>query len=292
MRRAEATQPDVIFGPYGSGPAIAAIRATGRLVLNHGGATERLRRPEFSQVVNVLAPASSYFVAVLQAVHAADPTLRAVSLLHTATGFGREVARGAIEAAAELGMQMQTLESAAGQAGDASERLPDGELLLVVGPFADELDAARRLLHRPWRRAAFVAAGVDEVLEALGPGREGLLGPCQWLAGAAQPAEEGPDAAWLVEEYRDATGHEPPYPAAAAFAAGVLFARCLRDAGSADDAAILAAATRLDVQTLFGSFRVDPVTGLQAGHQVLVVQWQQARRRVVWPPAQAEQPLV
>jgi branched-chain amino acid transport system substrate-binding protein len=95
-----------------------------------------------------------------------------------------------------------------------------------------------------------------------------------------------------VNAYRDSTGEEPPYPAAAAFAAGVLYARCLREAGSADDAAILAAANSLDVRTLFGSFRLDPETGLQVGHQMLVVQWQQGVRHVVWPPERAERSLV
>ena len=45
-------------------------------------------------------------------------------------------------------------------------------------------------------------------------------------------------------------------------------------------------------QTLFGKFQLDPLSGLQTGHQVLIVQWQQGQRRVVWPPAQAECPLV
>jgi branched-chain amino acid transport system substrate-binding protein len=31
---------------------------------------------------------------------------------------------------------------------------------------------------------------------------------------------------------------------------------------------------------------------LQFGHQVLTVQWQKGFRRVVWPPEQAERPLL
>ena len=291
MRRATATQPDVVFGPYGSGPAVAALKATHRLVWNHGGATDRLRWPEIPNVLNLLAPASSYFAAVLRAVVAEDPAVRSVALLQAATGFGREVARGALETAAQLGLYVQMLEYAPDHASEACERLPHADVLLVVGSFADELEAAVRLLDRPWRRAAFVAAGVDEVLEPLGPSRDGLLGPCQWLAHAALPAEEGPDAAWFVEAYRDTTGREPAYPAAAAFAAGVLCARCLRDTGSTDEASILAAATRLEVRTLFDSFHLDPATGLQVGHEVLVVQWQQGVRRVIWPPERSERPL-
>src|SRR5260370_3554087 len=35
------TRPDVIFGPYGSAPALAACRPTGPLVANHRGTTHR-----------------------------------------------------------------------------------------------------------------------------------------------------------------------------------------------------------------------------------------------------------
>src|SRR6478672_1597853 len=40
IRAAEASRPDVVFGSYGSGPALAA--ASEGVVWNHGGATARL----------------------------------------------------------------------------------------------------------------------------------------------------------------------------------------------------------------------------------------------------------
>ena len=71
-----------------------------------------------------------------------------------------------------------------------------------------------------------------------------------------------------------------------------LFAGCLRDGGSCDDAAQLAAARQLVCTTLYGAFRLDSLSGLQAGHQILIVQWQHGIRCVVWPPEQAERPLL
>src|SRR6266571_2040248 len=88
-------QPDVIFGPYGSGPMLMFARSCPRLLWNHGGASSRLALPAFPQVVNVLSPASTYFAGVLEAIHASDPTARTISLFHSTTGFGRDVARGA-----------------------------------------------------------------------------------------------------------------------------------------------------------------------------------------------------
>jgi branched-chain amino acid transport system substrate-binding protein len=168
---------------------------------------------------------------------------------------------------------------------------PDAAMVLVAGRFADEVMAGRRLLPRRWRAAGFVGAGVEEVLGELGATREGLLGPAQWVASAAPSPDEGPPADRFVAAYRRRTGGDPPYPAAQAFAAGLIAERCLRDASDSADDALLAAAAALRCTTLFARFHIDPQTGRQVGHQVLTVQWQDGVRVVVWPSEHAQAAL-
>ena len=286
VRRAERLAPDLLFGPYGSSTTAAVAGATSRLVWNHGGA----RVPAVGNLVSVLAPADTYFRGAVRAVREADPGLRTLRVLSSDTGFSRAVAAGAVSEAGRLGLPAAegTLPAADGgwPAG-----VNDGAMLLVAGPFQDEVTAARRLLPGRWRAAGFVGAGVEEVLAGLGAGREGLLGPAQWLAGAAPPPDEGPPAGEFAAAYRRRTGADPPYPAAQAFAAGVIAARCLRDAGTADDATLMAAARALECTTMYGRFRLDARSRRQVGHQVLTVQWQDGARRVIWPPEQAQAPL-
>ena len=287
MRAAAETRADVLFGPYGSSPALAAARATERVVWNHGGATSALRRPVFPRVINILSPASSYPDGVFRTVRSADPGATSVSLLHGSTGFGRDVASGAANTAREVGFEVRAVPFEPGSAAQGAATLPAADVLLVVGRFEDEVAAAKALLPGAWRAASFAGAGVEDVLAPVGELREGLLGPAQWTASTAPEPDEGPDAAWFVEKFRRVAGSEPSYPAVQAFAAGVICARCLRDGGTEDEAQ-LAAARRLECTTLYGSFRLDPETGLQAGHEVLIVQWQDGARRVVWPPERAE----
>jgi branched-chain amino acid transport system substrate-binding protein len=287
VRAALDTQPDVLFGPYGSSAMLSAARESRRVIWNHSGATSQLARPTFPQVINVLSPASTYFAGVLQAVHAFDPKAVTVSLFHSTSGFGRDVATGAVAIASTLHFQIQSIPFEPSHAVEALSRVPQGDILLVVGNFADERAVAPLLLARDFRFAAFVGAGVEEVLAQLGNQREGLLGPAQWIATAIYKPDEGPDTNWFMTKYRETAGADPPYPAVQAFAAGLLCARCLRDSGSCDDAQ-LEAARRLACTTLYGGFRLDPTSGLQAGHQILVAQWQGGKRRVVWPREQAE----
>lgn len=291
LRAALKERPDVLFGPYGSSPMLAAAQACDRVIWNHGGATSQLSRPAFPNVINVLAPSSTYFVGVLQAIHAFDSSLKTVSLFHSTSNFGYDVASGVGTTASALQLNIEAIPFEPQRVVERVSSVPDADILLVVGNFEDELAAASLLLSRPWRFAAFVGTGVEEILAPLGDRREGLLGPAQWIANAAPRPDEGPDAPWFVAQYRAHTGAEPPYPAVQSFAAGLLFARCLRDVGRCEDEALLAAAQKLTCTTLYGKFQIDPLTGLQSGHQVLIVQWQQGQRRVVWPSEQAERRL-
>lgn len=274
-RAALATTPDLVFGPYGSGPARAVLgAAAGRLVFNHGGSAH----DDLGTSVNVLAPADTSWQGAVRL--AAYVGLRSVHVAHGDSGFGRTVGGGAYAEAVRLGL-------AATRGRLSANDAPPAELLLTAGRFAQEQAAAAALLPGPWRLAGFCGAGVDEVLAFLGAAREGLLGPAQWTAATAPTATLGPAADEFVRAYRAAAGVDPPYPAAQAFAAGLIAERCLADAGGTDDAAVRAAAAELDEVTLFGRFRLD-ATGRQVGHRILTVQWQDGVRRVVWPPDQAE----
>ncbi len=291
MRTVLASQPDIIFGPYGSHPMLTVMRVTNRVVWNHGGATSLLRRPAFPLVINVLSPAATYFTGVLQAVRAVDSHATSVTIFHTSTSFGKDVAAGAIHAANELHFEAHIIPFLSSQLRDRELSLPLADVLLVVGSFADEMAIAPRVLRHPWHAAAFVGAGVDQVLATLGELREGLLGPAQWMPNVMLEPDEGPTADWFVTQYRHMTGEDASYPAAQAFAAGLLCARCLRDSGTCNDTDLLQAAHQLVCRTLYGDFRLDPDNGLQIGHQMLTVQWQQGQRQVVWPPVQAQRPL-
>lgn len=289
--RAEASQPDVLFGPYGRGPALAVARAASRLVWNGGGATARLAVPEFENVVNIPAPAASYLEGGLAAIRSADPDASSLVVLHTGRGFSGEVGGGAMVAAAGLGMSATQVVFPPGRGRESLSRLPGAEVLAVVGSFDDELEMVQATDRRRWRAVLAVSAGVDEVLEALGSHREGLIGPAQWTPQTAPRSTVGPDANWFVEAYRLQTGDTPPYPAAQALAAALIWSECVRRTGAVEDEILMAEARRLAASTLFGAFRLDPVTGLQVGHRVVTVQWQNGERRVVWPPDRAETDL-
>ncbi|WP_197515063.1 ABC transporter substrate-binding protein [Mycobacterium sp. 1245805.9] len=285
IRAAEASRPDVVFGPYGSGTALAAAAASNGVIWNHGGATARLVRPAYPRVVNVTTPAFRYLAAVLETL-VADGLGEGsqVVVMHVDTGFGREVAEGAAMAARRLGLVRRSVSFRTGRARDVLAQIPAGDVLLSAGSFDDDVVIAQWNSERRWRAVGLVAAGVDELRHVIGNRVEGLYGPCQWFDDGTDDPADGPSSEWFRQRYRHANGVEPPYPAAAAFAAGVVWRRCVKEAGTVESLPVLTASQRLDTTTLFGRFRVDPVTGAQAGHQIRVVQWQDGQRVLVDRP--------
>jgi hypothetical protein len=285
IRAAEASGPDVVFGPYGSGPALAAAAASNGVVWNHGGATAQLARPAYPRVVNVESPAYRYLAAVLETLVAEGLGEGSeVVIMHVDTGFGREVAEGAAVAAWRLGLLRQSVTFRPGRARDVLAQVPAGDVLLSAGSFDDDVAIAQWASQYRWRAVGSVAAGVGELRHAIGDRVERLYGPCQWFDDGTDDPADGPNSKWFSQCYRDANGSEPPYPAAAAFAAGVVWHRCVKEAGTVESLPVLAASQRVDTTTLFGRFRVDPVTGVQTGHQIRVVQWRDGQRILVDRP--------
>jgi len=178
----------------------------------------------------------------------------------------------------------------------APEEVPeasDADVVLAAGTFAEDVELVRRLRARPAAVAA-VAAGISLFGPTLGPGAEGILGPSQWEEGARFSVDLGPRQADAVRALRAEvvpTLRPGPggvdYPAAQAYAAGLVAMRCAEEAGTTEDQGLLETARGLRCTTFFGRFGLGG-DGRQEDHQILVVQWQQGVKRIVWPPSLAE----
>jgi branched-chain amino acid transport system substrate-binding protein len=291
VRRAleEVAEADLLVGPYGSDLVDEAARwaaGRGRVLWNHGGSADQVER--LPGVVSVPSPASRYLGAVLEAL--ADSLPGARFLVAARRGlFGRSAALGAREAADRLGM---TLVGTV-----APEEVPEGasdaDVVLAAGTFAQDIELVRRLRARPAAVAA-VAAGISLFGPTLGPGAEGILGPSQWDEGARFSVDVGPRQADAVRALRAEvipTLRPGPggvdYPAAQAYAAGLVAMRCAEEAGTTEDQALLETARGLRCTTFFGRFGLGG-DGRQEDHEILVVQWQEGVKRIVWPPSLAE----
>ena len=297
---------DLVFGPYSSGlaGAAAAVTAEHQQVLWNQGGADAMYRPD-RRIVGILTGARHYLMPLPRLVRMANPTASAFAIVRCSAGaFPKLVSEGMQAEALRQGFtQVICREFSPGHldfsqlSGDVTRANP--ALLLVVGRIRHDILIARDLVSR-WQRAtrpaatAVVAAGIDRFQAELGADAEGFIAPSQWEPPAPEAVEQmpdtyfGPDPLQVMESLgraSEAAGGLPAdYPMAQAYAAGLVAERCVLEAGNLDPAELWQVAGTLEFHTFFGRFKIDPLTGRQVGHSMPLVQWQQGRKVVIWPP--------
>lgn len=267
---------DVVLGPYSTWLTRKAgdiAAESGRLIWNHGGAGDDVQAAHPGHVVSVPAPAGRYAVPFVEHLAtSAEPG--SLWVAQGKGGFGRQVAAGA--------------EAAARRHGVTAVRIGPGSALPVggggrwslfsAGTFEDDLDTVRRALASPTppELICAVAAGVQEFGREMAE-PEGIFGVGQWAPGAGRTAELGPGEGEFLEAYAGLSGVRPDYPTVQAVAAAVLAVHCARVGGGTTRPALWSAAAALDTSTLFGRFKIDPVSGVQLGHDTVLVRWGHGR---------------
>ena len=289
---------DLLVGPYSAVMTLAAAEVAeshGKLMWNQGGASPNVYQRGCRWVVGILSPATSYLSELLYAVRQAYPAVSSLLIARASRGaFPRDVCAGVEEQASALDFRIFESLRFDPESEDFSEivetvRTTRPDVFVAVGRFQNDLRLARQLAESETglTAAAVVAAGVHQFGEQLGGLAEGFIGPSQWEAEAGYAADYGPSAAHVLSSLHRAGHQEVDYPMAQAYAAGVVMQRCLLEAGSLEDSALRQAAASLDFTTFYGRFRIDAATGLQTGRSTLLVQWQDGRKVVVWPPESA-----
>ena len=276
---------ELLAGPYSSGltRAVAPLAEARNVVLwNHGGAADDIHCCGHRYVIGILTPASRYLVPALRRVRTGE----VLAVHRPASGFSAAVARGAVEEAVRQRrvVRLEPYPETPEDMDTLAARLAVAPAGLVVGAgrFSDDVELARALRRQGLDvPAALVAAGIGAFREALGEAADGFLGPSQWEPRAPIDPDVGPTPQDFAHRFRARFGVGPDYPAAQAYAAGLVMGRCVDMAGGTEQQALRAAAAALDVTTLLGRFRIDPATGTQIGHDVRLVRWEGGERRVI-----------
>lgn len=301
-RLIDVDRVDLLFGPYSSVLTLAAVEVAdkhGKLLWNQGGAAAGLYQRGFRNIVGILTPATAYLAGLLDAVLLAHPEAGSLLISRSSLGrFAKDVCLGVEEAAERLGFELLPEVEFDPRSDDFSRVVaavdrwkPD--VLVAVGRTENDIGMAKQLARSNLAIGvvAMVAAGIQQFRDQLGHSAEGFIGPSQWEPDTGNAVDFNPTGVQVAESLSRAGHTALDYPAAQAYAAGVVVQRCLRDVDRIDDVALREAAASLDFSTFFGQFKIDRVTGKQIGHSTLLVQWQGGRKVVIWPQSVATAPL-
>src|SRR3989441_4411526 len=279
---------DLLLGPYGSGSTLAVVplaAAHGKILWNHGGASDAVTEAGSTCVVSVLSPASEYLRDLPRLARHRTGAQRTMVLYASRGTFGASIRRGVEAGARAAAFDVVRAIAFETPLRDTKTLLAAAladcpNLLVVAGRFEDDVAITReRRLLETVGTVACVAAGTAAVHQELGVLAEAVIGPSQWEPHVYERPSIGPPSAWFCSEFRRVFLRDPGYVAAQAYALGIIIGECIRRADSLEDGDLLAAARRLDTTGLYGRFRLDPGSLRQVGHEILLVEWRDGQKR-------------
>jgi branched-chain amino acid transport system substrate-binding protein len=282
----EAERVDLLIGPLGSAATMAAaatVDRSDRVMLNISGVTSGVQRGGRRGVFHVPAPLTAYAEGPLAIVEAAGH--KTVQILARNDPRSREAAEHLGELAGRRGLQAVvrfTTPGATDYAGQiAAARGRNAEAWVAYGILEDAVETIKsfkRIGYAPW---LFLAQGAAEpkFVTRVGQDAEFALGLAAYEPRLRSAANDD-----FIARWRERWPGWPGTQAAHAYAGGLVLEAAVRAAGSLQPAALRAALLALETDTPLGSFKVDG-EGAQVGIGPVVVQIQEGRREIVWPPA-------
>jgi branched-chain amino acid transport system substrate-binding protein len=231
---------------------------------------------------------------------AAKKGLRTVALINADIGFGRAVTKGTMELAKKKGLQVVFVDAYPRELTDFSTILtkvragnPD-VLAVATGGFEDVVAITRQMKAlnvNPKMTGLTVGVELPKFYEVLGREAEFVYGITSWLpelvelrAGGLIPiARQYPGAREFVESHRkEFPGADLSQLSAAGYGGCEILVEAVKRAGSLDSEKVREAIFKMDHNTVFGAFRVDR-DGIQIAHKMLMFQWQDGKKVIVWP---------
>jgi len=307
-RLATVDKVKFVLAPYSSGLTLAAAPIAekyGVLMNSHGGASDYIFEQGYYYVVQTLSPASKYQTGFLDMVHKLDPNAKRLALVYEDKEFSRAVHQAAKKYAEELGFEIVYEKTYPAGTSDLSPILNElkatnPDVIIGGGHFADGQLLATQLAELKIDVKAIsilVAPALPAFYEALGTNAEGICAPAQWEVGvkySPDVAKElgfewyGPTQDEFMKLFKEIAGEDktPSYHAAEA-AAVLSYAKAIEKAQSLDPAKVREAMNDLGFMCVYGMWKIDPETGKQAGHEMVIIQWQGGEKKIVWPTAAA-----
>ena len=292
---------DILIGPYSSSLTLGAAEVAefyAKTIWNHGGSTDEIGKRGFNCVISTISPASSYMRGILTLIRNTDDEARKVAVLSAYdSGFSQNIAVGAKALAEKLGFEAGDFKFKSGEEDlkglfeEVREFEPDA--ILGMGRAEDDISIAKEIFRSGVSAKAYglVVASIKLFRDTFGDRSEGFISVSQWERGLTIEPDIGPTPAEFSERFESAYGKEPDYVGAQGYHIGLVIQHCIHESGTLDDEALRETAKSRGLKTFYGLFRTDS-SGHQRGHEMVVVQWQDGRKVIVYPEEYKEASLI
>jgi branched-chain amino acid transport system substrate-binding protein len=278
---------DAVMGPYSSAVSEAVANVTEKykkVMVAPLAATTSIFKKGRKYIFMVITPAENYLDGLIDM--AAKRGLKTVAIINEDTLFPKASAAGTAEAAKKKGMQVVLQEAYPKGNTDFSALLvkikaanPD---VIAAGTYFDDAVAITRQMKElnvnPKMFGLTVGGDLPEFYDLLKQNAEYVYGSTQWDESLPYPGQKEFLAAYKAKF----KGQEPSYHTAAGYAGCLIYAEAVKKAGTLDADKVRDQLLKMEIKTAFGEYKVEP-DGFQIAHKMVMLQWQDGKRMVVWP---------
>ena len=291
---------DAILGPYASPitEAVADVNEKYRMpmVATQGVTTSTYRKGR-KFVFMVPSPAEGYLEGAIDM--AARGGLKTIAVIAEDTLFAKAAAQGTVDLAKKRGLEVLSVATYPKGSTDFTAimtkiRSANPDMLAAATYFDDAVAITRHLKQlnvNPKMFAVTVGGDLLKFYEQLGRDAEFVYGAAQWepelvklRAGGLIPiARQYPGAREFLEAYqKEFPGADFSYHSAGGYGGCQILVEAIKRAGSLDGEKIREAILKMDLNTVYGGFKVD-ADGFQIAHKMVTFQWQGGKKVIVWP---------
>ncbi len=277
---------DVVMGPYSSAitESVAGITEKYKKVMvSPLAATTSIFRQGRKYIFMVISPAEVYLEGLVDM--AAKRGLKTIAIVNEDTLFPKATVAGTAELAKKRGLQIVLQEAYPKGNTDFSALLvkikaANLDVLAAATYFDDAVAITRQMKElnvNPKMFGVTVGGDIPEFYTLLKQNAEYVYGSTQWDEALPYPGQKE-----FLAAYAKKFKHEPSYHAAAGYAGCLIYAEAAKRAKSLDSDLVRAELLKLKIRTAFGDYAIDQ-DGFQIAHKMVMIQWQDAKRVVVWP---------
>jgi branched-chain amino acid transport system substrate-binding protein len=279
---------DLLIAPWGSAStatASAVAEKHKRLLINAGGASEKIQQRGFRYVVQSAAPISAY----VEGIEPVMARLGYKSMVMVSRDFN-----AARDMSAELekiakAKDLKILHSEYFPAGtsDYSAAIARGRQLApdvwVSLAYPNEAIELVRQFHAVnYLPKMFISNGVSQEDFLKSAGKDGEYAIGMSLYEPVVKTKGNPD---FVKAFKAKYGYEPGYYAGFGFAGATVLEEAVTKTGGLDQEKLRDFLSTYETDTVLGHFKIEPKTGLQTGVKGLLVQVLKGKREIIWPEA-------
>jgi branched-chain amino acid transport system substrate-binding protein len=280
-----ADKVDLIVGPYSSAVTSATSTVAEKhkmVMIGPEAADTKIYSRGYKYNFQGQTQAGKYMLGALALAKANG--YKTLAMLSEDTAFPKAVASEVEKVVGQYGVKVVFNETYPKGSSDFSALLTKVKQLAPDLVFANSYLPDSQGIIRQCRelginaRLFAVAVGAAEPeFGNLGPTAEYVFGATQW----------GPNMPWkgnaeFTKRYQAKFGRAPDYHSASNYGTMEVMEAAVKQVGSLDQDQLAAAIAKMELDTVYGRFKVDS-RGVQVGYTSALLQWQHGKQVIVWP---------